>query len=290
MAGVWVAGEALIDLISHGGTTRAVVGGGPANTAKALAQLGIETFFIGGISQDSYGAQIESELAQSGVDLSLSLRSKLPTAIAVVQLNEAGSPEYEFKLENSATFDFRVEWLPKGSPEVIYLGTLATIIQPGAKALFEWARSQRVPIIFDPNVRPSVLVNRESYRASVERFASISKVVKVSSEDLNWLGYKSISNFFELGAKLVVVTDGEHGLSGFTASGKVTVPGVKVDVVDTVGAGDTVGAVLVEGLLKYGLEEMRDENLFAMLSRAAKAASVTCSRAGATPPTLSELG
>ena len=290
MAGVWVAGEALIDLISHGGTTRAVVGGGPANTAKALAQLGIETFFIGGISQDSYGAQIESELAQSGVDLSLSLRSKLPTAIAVVQLNEAGTPGYEFKLENSATFDFRVEWLPQGSPEVIYLGTLATIIQPGAKALFEWARSQRVPIIFDPNVRPSVLDNRESYRASVERFASISKVVKVSSEDLDWLGYKSISNFFELGAKLVVVTDGEHGLSGFTASGKVTVPGVKVDVVDTVGAGDTVGAVLVEGLQKYGLEEMRDENLFAMLSRAAKAASVTCSRAGATPPTLSELG
>ena len=290
MAQVWVAGEALIDLISHGGSSIAVVGGGPANTAKALARLGVETFFIGGISEDLYGRQIESELVESGADLSLSLRSELPTAVAVVELNESGSPSYNFNLENSATFDFRADWLPKGRAEVIYLGTLATIIQPGATALFEWARSQGLPIVFDPNVRPAVMDNREIYRASVERFASISKVVKLSSEDLAWLGYKSISNFFELGAELVVVTDGEQGISGFTEQGKVSVPGVKVDVVDTVGAGDTVGAILVEGLLKYGLEGLRDENLFSVLSRAAKAASITCSRAGAKPPTLAELG
>lgn len=283
----WVAGEALIDLLPVGDDKRAVVGGGAANTAKALANLGIRTSFIGGISSDEYGELIRKEL--ESLDLSLALNSDLPTALAVVSLGSDGSASYEFRLEGTATFDFRKDWLSKDRPEVLHVGTLATIIEPGASELFEWARVLNVPLVFDPNVRPSVLPDREKYRDSIEKWARIASVVKLSDEDLAWLGYKGVDRFFELGAKLVVVTLGAKGIDGYAKEGLVSVPGVAVDVVDTVGAGDTVGAVLVEGLLKYGLDQLVSERLFEVLNRAAKAAAITCTRAGAKPPTAEEL-
>ena len=288
---VWVAGEALIDLVPSGDlmepSVLPIVGGGPANTAKALAKLGISTCFIGGISNDTYGLSIQAEL--SDVDLGLSLRSELPTALAIVSLDERGSATYEFKLEGSATFDFSRDWLPNSAPEVLYLGTLATVIEPGASELFEWASGLGAPIIYDPNVRPSVLGDRDEYRKKVLTWASIAKVVKLSEEDLNWLGFPNPSIFLEMGVKLVVLTKGEKGLSGFTNSLVVDVPGVSVKVVDTVGAGDTVGAVIVEGVANFGLEEMLEKRLEYVLNRAARAASITCSRSGANPPSAEEL-
>lgn len=283
----WVAGEALIDLIPVNGDRIPIVGGGAANTAKALANLGIDVSFIGGISVDDYGTLISSEL--NSVDLGSSLRSELPTAMALVTLNDIGAASYEFRLEETATFDFHRKWLPIGSPKVLHTGTLATIIQPGANELFFWAKSLGVPIVFDPNIRPSVLSDISKYRESVEKWSSISKIVKLSDDDLDYLGYEDPLVFLSLGSSLVVVTHGESGLSGYTSSGRVFVPGFKTEVVDTVGAGDTVGAVLVEGLVKYGLDKLIGEKLLEVLTRAAKAASITCSRAGANPPTLSEL-
>ncbi len=284
---IWVAGEALIDLVPEGNLYTPVVGGGPANTAKALSRLGFTPSFIGGISSDQYGSMIEAELAE--VDLKFTLRSNLPTALAIVSLNESGSASYEFKLENTATFDFRKEWLPSGSPELLHIGTLATVIEPGCSALFEWASQLECPIVFDPNIRPSVMSEKAKYREIFERWAQISDVVKMSSEDLSWLGFTDVENILDFGPKLVVVTHGAEGMSGHTVSGSVSVPGVKVEVIDTVGAGDTVGAVVVEGLLNYGIDSLTGDNLFEVLTRAARAAAITCSRVGANPPTLAEL-
>ncbi len=285
MSKVWVAGEALIDLIPQGETLIPVVGGGPANTAKALANLGMDTSFVGGISSDKYGQLVEAELNAFGVDLGLVNRSSLPTALAMVSLDEFGSASYEFKLKGSATFDFG-DWLPAGSPSVLHVGTLATIVEPGASDLYKWASGLDALIVFDPNVRSSVLSEREVYRAYFEKWAKISDVVKLSDEDLSWLGFTS-DEILDLGVDLVVVTHGENGLSGFRNREKYSVAGLIVDVVDTVGAGDTVGAVLVEGLIKYG--ELTGENLELVLKRAAVAAAITCTRAGAKPPSLSEL-
>ena len=284
---IWVAGEALIDLVPIGDSRVPIVGGGPANTAKALAKLGINTSFIGGISSDEHGESIAKELAS--VDLSKALRTDLPTALAIVSLNESGSASYEFKLEGTATFNFSRKWLPQGKPDVLHIGTLATLIEPGASELFEWASGLNVPIVFDPNIRPSVLGDRVKYRSAVERWFAISDVIKMSDEDLKWLGYSGVEGLFGFGAKLVVVTRGSEGISGYTTAGEVSVPGVRVKVVDTVGAGDTVGAVIVEGIVRFGLEELVNEKLFSVLSRAAKAASITCSRAGANPPKSDEI-
>jgi fructokinase len=111
----------------------------------------------------------------------------------------------------------------------------------------------------------------------------------MSLEDLAFLGYRNGAEILELGPELVVVTKGAGGIDGITGEGVVSVPGVKVEVVDTVGAGDTVGAIVVEGLVRYGFADLKGENLFGVLKRAARAAAITCSRAGANPPTLLEL-
>ncbi len=295
----WVAGEVLIDLIPDGrGGRRAVVGGGAANTAKALARLGVETCFIDGISSDEHGTAVRVELASSGVALGRVLPSDKPTALAEVTLDAAGKASYAFTLRGTATFDFHANWLPRGNPAALHVGTLATIVEPGCDALHRWAARITAPVVFDPNVRPSVLGDRAAYREAVDRWAAISDVVKFSDDDLRWLHPEAVGveglirlarATLEHGPSLVVVTRGEHGLIGITRERVVEVPGVPTTVIDTVGAGDTAGAVLVEGVLVHGLERLRGDRLEVVLSRAAEAAAITCSRAGADPPRDAEL-
>ncbi len=292
---VWVCGEVLIDELPSG----AVVGGGPANTAKALARLGHEVAFIDGISTDAYGVKARAELAADGVDLSLAMTSELPSAVAEVTLAADGGASYIFKLDKTATFDFNSSWLPDPSrykPQVLYIGTLATLVQPGADVLFDWALdcADFAPVVFDPNIRPQVLSDREKYVALVEKWIGISSVVKLSDDDFEWLypgkSPESIAEqWLQGGVALVVMTRGVDGLVGYTSDGVVEVAGEKVNVVDTVGAGDTVGAIVVQGLITDGLLNMRGSVLKGVLHRAAVAAAITCSRAGAQPPYAHEI-
>jgi fructokinase len=292
---IWVCGEVLIDILPTG----PVVGGGPANTAKALARLGHDVHFIDGISTDSYGASARAELLNDGVNLDFALASDKPTCTATVTLDAAGGASYEFLIDGTATFDFNASWLPdpyRYQPQVLHIGTLVTVIEPGASALYDWAMqvAELAPIVFDPNIRPSVMPNRDLYEAAVEKWAALSAVIKVSDDDLAWLfpqaSIEDVANrWINDGAFLVVVTRGANGLVGFTSDGRVEVPGVKVDVVDTVGAGDTVGAIVVEAMLAHGLVELRGDLLRGVLTRAAAAAAITCSRKGAQPPYKHEL-
>ena len=292
---IWVCGEVLIDILPTG----PVVGGGPANTAKALARLGHDVHFIDGISNDAYGQSARTELLRDGVNLGLALASDKPTCTATVTLDAAGGASYEFLIDGTATFDFAASWLPdpyRYQPQALHIGTLVTMIEPGASALYDWAMqvAELAPIVFDPNIRPSVQPDRDLYEAAVEKWAALSAVIKVSDDDLAWLfpgqPIDDVANrWINDGAFLVVVTQGANGLMGYTAEGRVEVPGVKVDVVDTVGAGDTVGAIVVEAMLVHGLIALHGDLLRSVLTRAAAAAAITCSRKGAQPPFKHEL-
>jgi fructokinase len=292
---IWVCGEVLIDILPTG----PVVGGGPANTAKALARLGHDVHFIDGISNDAYGQSARAELLRDGVNLDLALASDKPTCTATVTLDSAGGASYEFLIDGTATFDFAPSWLPdpyRYQPQVLHIGTLVTMIEPGASALYDWAMqvAELAPIVFDPNIRPSVQPDRDLYEAAVEKWAALSAVIKVSDDDLAWLfpgqAIEDVANrWINDGAFLVVVTQGANGIMGYTSDGRVEVPGVKVDVVDTVGAGDTVGAIVVEAMFTHGLVELRGDLLRGVLARAAAAAAITCSRKGAQPPFKHEL-
>jgi fructokinase len=291
----WVCGEVLVDLI---GDTE-VIGGGPENTAIALARLGHQVEFIDGISTDNWGQLAKRELELDGVGLRFVKYSDKPTCQAIVSLDTSGKADYEFVINETVTFDFSGDWLPdpyKHKPSALHIGTLVTVVEPAASVLFDWALevSELAPVIFDPNIRPAVLSDKEKYREQVEKWVSISSVVKVSDEDLNWLypevDYVEIANrWVESGVSVVVITKGADGLVGVTSHGVVSAPGVKVDVVDTIGAGDTVGAVITEAVKTIGLNELHGPALLVALEKAALAAAITCTRKGAQPPTAREL-
>jgi len=296
---VWVCGEVLIDLIPDGTERKAVVGGGPANTAKALAKLGIDAQFIDGISTDKYGQMALKQLHKDGVLLDFVKFSDKPTCLAIVSLNKAGGASYEFVIDGTATFDFSATWLPDpvaNKPSLLHIGTLVTAIEPAASVLFDWAKqvAKVSPIVFDPNIRPAVMSDRAEYVKQVERWVSISSSVKVSDDDIYWL-YPGVeldqvaNNWLAMGPELVVVTFGDKGLTGFRKDEKVTVDAKKVVVADTVGAGDTVGAILVEAIIEDGLDKLTGMRLSEMLDRAAKAAAITVSRTGALPPSKAEI-
>ena len=292
---IWVCGEVLIDILPTG----PVVGGGPANTAKALARLGYEVDFIDGISTDAFGVSARKELERDGVGLSLSLSSEKPTCTATVTLDSHGSASYEFLIDGTATFDFSHSWLPdpeRLKPSVLHIGTLVTIVEPAATVLYEWAikTGEFAPIVFDPNVRSSVVGDRDKYRAAVEKWVGISSVVKLSDDDISWLYPdqsmdKVAKGWIANGVSLVVITRGANGIIGYTEHGFEEVEGAKVSVLDTVGAGDTVGAIMVEGIVKHSVNGLAGHVLNAVLQRAAIAAGITVSRAGAQPPRLHEL-
>ena len=299
MSDVWVVGEVLIDLIPDGIERKAVVGGGPANTAKALAKLGINTQFIDGISTDMYGQMALKQLHQDGVLLDYVKFSDKPTCLAIVSLNNAGSATYEFLIDGTATFDYTPDWLPDPltlKPSLLHIGTLVTAIEPAASVLHKWASVVKAvaPIVFDPNIRPAVMADRKEYVRQVERWIEISSAVKVSDDDIYWLyPDKSIDDvantWLGMGPDLIVVTFGDKGLSGYRKGEKVSVDAKKVVVADTVGAGDTVGAILVEAIVEEGLANLTGQLLIAKLERAAKAAAITVSRTGALPPGRDEI-
>ena len=276
-----------------------VVGGGPANTAKALARLDYDVDFIDGISTDSFGVIARKELERDKVGLGLCLTSDKPTCTATVTVDAQGGARYDFVIDGTATFDFNSQWLPdpeRLKPSVLHIGTLVTIIEPSASVLYDWAVrvGEFAPIIFDPNIRPSVMGDRQKYSQAVEKWVGISSIVKVSDDDIAWL-YPDESldevarRWIAGGVSCVVITRGAHGLIGYTEHGIEEVDAVKTVVVDTVGAGDTVGAIVVEGVIKHSVAGLVGHTLNAVLHKAAVAAAITCSRAGAQPPRTHEL-
>lgn len=306
---MWVCGEVLVDLIPTSGNSKdsnskaiervGVLGGGPVNTAIALARLGYQVEFIDGISSDQWGERAKAALATDNVGTRFAKFSDKPTCQAIVSLDEKGSASYEFVIDGTATFDFDANWLPdayKHKPSLLHIGTLATVIEPGASALFDWALelSELAPVIFDPNIRPAVMADAIKYRDAVEKWVGISSVVKVSDDDLAWLypGKDPIEiakTWILSGVSIVVITLGANGLIGVTEHGVVKAEANVVEVVDTIGAGDTVGAVIAEAVKQVGLDELHGAALLVTLEKAARAAAITCSRKGAQPPTAREL-
>jgi fructokinase len=239
------------------------------------------------------------QLHKDGVLLDFVKFSDKPTCLAIVSLNKQGAASYEFVIEGTATFDFSDTWLPDpvaNNPSLLHIGTLVTAIEPAASVLFEWAKqvAKVSPIVFDPNIRPAVMSDRAEYVKQVERWVSISSSVKVSDDDIYWL-YPGVeldlvaNKWLAMGPELVVVTFGDKGLTGYRKDEKVAVDAKRVVVADTVGAGDTVGAILVEAIIEDGLDKLTGDRLSVMLDRAAKAAAITVSRTGALPPSKDEI-
>jgi fructokinase len=298
-----VAGEALIDLVPQGTGALAglqpALGGGPYNTAVALGRLGSPTAFCSRTSRDAFGEALLGRLRESGVDLSSVQRGPEPTTLAVATIDGNGSAAYSFYVEGTADRLFSMPaTLPEGTRAVSF-GTCSLVLEPGASAyeeLLRAAAAQGLFTVLDPNIRPGLIPDADGYRARFKSWLPSVSLLKLSKEDAEWLG-GTPREWLSAGPSAVVITQGGDGLTAFTRSGAVyAVPGEEVDVVDTIGAGDTVNAALLHGLSARdalspaALEALGADGWGQLLRFAARAAAITCSRAGAEPPYASELG
>ncbi|AWT42460.1 MULTISPECIES: carbohydrate kinase family protein [Streptomyces] len=297
-----VAGEALIDLVPQGTGALAALtpalGGGPYNTAVALGRLGSPAAFCSRVSYDAFGEALLDGLRRAGVDVTAVQRGPEPTTLAVATLDAGGSAAYSFYVEGTADRLFTAPaTLPAGTRAVSF-GTCSLVLEPGASAYEELMRHASARGVFtalDPNIRPGLIADADAYRARFKSWLPSVTLLKLSEEDARWLG-GTPQEWLAAGPAAVVITHGGDGLTAYTADGAVhAVPGERVDVVDTIGAGDTVNAALLHGLAARdalspeALTALGAQGWTRLLRFAARAAAVTCSRAGAEPPYAHEL-
>lgn len=301
------AGEALIDMLprqtSAGEAAFAPYAGGAVfNTAIALGRLGAKTAFFCGISTDLFGEMLMAALKASKVQ-SLAHRSGRPTTLAFVTLT-GGQARYAFYDENTAGRMLTPADLPKLGKDVkaVFQGGISLVVEP-CGAAYEALMAREAPhrvTMLDPNIRPGFIRDERAYRARIGRMLALADIVKLSDEDLHWLLGKGelqalAGEILRMGPKLVCVTEGAAGARGFTARGAVTVEGRRVEVADTVGAGDTFNAGILAALDRAGaltkaaLADLPETTLREALSLGCRAAAVTVSRAGANPPWSHEV-
>ncbi len=299
-----VVGEALIDLVADAdGRVAARPGGGPYNTARTLARLGMPTVFGGRLADDGFGRMLRGMLAADGVALGVPQPSAAPTTLAVAEIDPEGIARYGFYLTATAAADLEYPVLRAALPDgvsAVHVGTLGLVMEPIGTSV-ERLITQDLPpdvlVMVDPNCRPGAIADRAAYLERFERILHRANVVKVSVEDLDYLcpGMPPEAGATTLlGDKLalVVVTDGPRPARAFIPGSVLAAEVPRMPVVDTIGAGDAFGGAFLAWWLANGLTRddlTRDALVSDALRAAVGAASLTCSRAGADPPALAEL-
>lgn len=303
-------GEALIDMIptptkAGGDGFVPHAGGAVFNTSIALGRLGVQTGMLTGLSSDMFGQQLAQALKASHVDTSHVITSERPTTLAFVRLQD-GHATYSFFDENSAGRMLQPDDLPEISAEVssLYFGGISLACEPGANtyaALLQREGKTRA-VMMDPNIRPQFVQDIDTYRARLDGMMAMADIVKVSDEDLNWMVpdplslQEKVDVVLGRGPSVVILTRGGEGATGFLRDGiEVTVPARRVEIVDTVGAGDTFNAGVLAKLYELGalqkskLATLSAEALTQALEHGSRVAAVTVARAGANPPWAEEI-
>ncbi len=294
-----VGGEALVDLvIDPAGRVEAKLGGGPFNAARTVGRLGTEVAFLGSLSRDRFGTMLHDQLVADGVSDRLVSFTELPTTLAAAELDEGGSATYRFYLADTSAPLVADAELPAGT-RVFHVGTLGMVLEPMGTTMEALVASapDDVLVLLDPNCRPRVTPDRPAYLARLARMAARADVVKVSTDDLDFMApgdhAGAIAGLLRGGTTVVLHTDGGDSVNIHTAAGVQQVPVPRVEVVDTIGAGDSFGGAFAAWWYQVGLgrADLADvAALTAATTAAVQVAAVNCTRAGAQPPTRAELG
>ncbi|MDP3898171.1 MAG: carbohydrate kinase [Mesorhizobium sp.] len=301
-------GEALIDMLPRESTAGEPAfapypGGAVFNSAIALGRLGAPVEFFSGLSSDLFGDVLRQALLASNVGTAYAHVSARPTTLAFVRLTN-GQAKYTFYDENTAGRMLTAADLPPLGPAITALlfGAISLIPEPCGstyEALMTREHLSRVTML-DPNIRPGFIADPVAHKARMRRMVAMADIVKLSDEDMAWFGEAGTADeiaqrWLARGPKLILVTRGGDGATAYTARHKVNVPSRRVEVVDTVGAGDTFNAGVLASLHEAGLltkqavPSLDEAQIAAALDLGARAAAVTVSRAGANPPWRSEL-
>jgi fructokinase len=311
-------GEALIDMVPFVNAEGMPAflpcpGGSPYNTAIAVGRLGVPVSLLGRLSQDFFGEMLVKRLEENHVGSELIIRSSEHSSLAFVKLEKGKEPEYIFYTDGTADRSFSAKDIPQSfskKPSCVFFGSIAMTMEPAASAIEQFIVSQSAlsdgPVIsLDPNVRPFMIADHAAYVKRFEKWVAASTIVKISEADFDFiypgLGLqKSLEKVLAMGPSLVVTTLGPDGAMALIKNtdgsfAEVKVPTFDIDVVDTIGAGDTfhggflsklflMGKMSKEGIAGLKAEELKDALIFAN-----KAASLVCSKRGAEPPTMAEM-
>jgi fructokinase len=301
-------GDTLIDMLPRRSTNGEAafapyVGGALFNSAIALGRLGAPAGLFTGLSKDFFGRMLGAALAESRVETRYAHVSGHPTTLAFVRLVD-GQASYTFFDENSAGRMLYESDLPEldESVDAMLFGCMTLIPEPCGstyEALMRREHGSRV-MMLDPNIRRDFIPDREAHMARLRRMIAMADIVKLSDEDLDWFGEsgsqdEAAARWLKQGPDLIVVTHGGRGANAYSRHGKTSVPARKVEIVDTVGAGDTFNAGILASLEEAGLltkeavSTLSEEAIRRALEFAARVAAVTVSRAGANPPWRHEL-
>ncbi len=303
------AGEALVDIVRRlDGSTDEHPGGSPANVALGLGRLGRRVSLLTRFGDDARGASIRARLEASAVQIVAASQSAAPTSTATATLDAAGVATYEFEIDWRLPDEAHsLAQLGRGGlpARALHTGSIAAFLQPGGDAVYDLVAEAAgsMTITYDPNARPKLMGDPAAARERVERFVTHCDLVKVSDEDLEWLSpgedpAEVVERWLQLGPAVVILTRGGAGALGVCRAGQADVSPVPITVVDTVGAGDS----FMSGLLDYlaeanllggehraALQALDLKDLTAMLEHAVRISAITCQRAGADPPTRSDL-
>lgn len=312
---VLAVGEALVDEVHRpDGSNAEHPGGSIANVALTLGRLSREVRLATWLGADARGDLVRAWLADSDVALVPGSDGAERTSVAVATLDESGSATYDFDLawrvpaealpgaDTSTEASARVG----GSDALaIHTGSIAAILEPGAtevRQVLEAARTTSTTT-YDPNARPAIMGSADEVRPRVEALVQLSDVVKVSDEDLGWLypgtDPVAVARDWQRGTPaLVVVTFGGKGAVAVSDAGAVEAVAPRVEVVDTVGAGDSFMGALIDGLWEHdllgadrrpALNAVDLATVQRILDRCCAVAAITVSRAGANPPRRAEV-
>lgn len=301
-----VCGEALFDVFVPEGAQEplqlvAHAGGSPFNVAIGLSRLGQPAGLFTGLSTDALGRRLRAHLAREQVSLAYIVDKAQPTTLALVALEPDGVPRYSFYGSGCADRALGIDDLPTLGNEVtgLHLASYTLVVEPTAStflALARQARGARV-ISLDPNVRPTVEPDMQRWRDRLDVWRTLADVIKVSDEDLALLYpgrdvHEIAREWLDGPTRLLVITRGAKGALGFCGEGRVEIPAPATAVVDTVGAGDSFQSALLAQLPDHAALQSASASLPRLehvLTRAARAAAITCSRPGADPPRAREL-
>jgi fructokinase len=295
-ASVLVIGESLVDIVTRpNGTILEHSGGSAANVAVALARLGRSVQFLTALGDDQHGAVLAYLLNQSGVRIVGDPHTVSRTATAMATIGIDGSASYVFDIE------WRLGALPDISPTAVHTCSIGAVLEPGAaqvRSILEHLRPGAT-ISYDINARPALTGVGPRLVRAVEEIAALADLVKASDEDLESLYpgrslEASAAHLLGLGPAAIIITRGDQGATWIAAGLRVDVPASPVRVADTIGAGDTFGAATIDALWDFNalagrLPALDPAQIESVLRHAARAAAITVSRPGASPPCKQEL-
>jgi fructokinase len=299
VAVIVVVGEALVDLVvDERGSVTAALGGAPFNASRACGRLGADVSFGGAISVDRFGSMLTAQLAADNVRLDLVERCDQPTTLAVAELDERGAANYRFYVDGTSAPSYTTK-LEDRLPDWLFTGGLGLVFEPMAETV-EAMLEDRPPgcaVMIDVNCRPRVIRDRDRYLSRLNRVAGHADIVKVSDEDVAYM-HPGVAPLDAAGALLahgpraVLLTAGAGSVHVLTAAGAIDVPVPRVEVVDTIGAGDSFsgGFLTWWSGARHTVQQLGSlDNLAPAVTAAVAVAGVACTRRGADPPWLHEL-